>query len=145
MVTVPGVRPVTSPVNGLTEAYRAGDVFHVPPGSPSVSVMTAPAQTDEGPAMGAGAVLTVMVMDIEQPAVAVKVMSVVPGMSPVTTPEAVPIVATEVLLLVQEPPPDVPSVNRAGVPMQTFAGPMMGAGAAVTVTGILVAQPVPSV
>ena len=49
----------------------------------------------------------------------------VPGEMPVTTPEVIPTVATDGVLLLQVPP-EVESVNALVEPTQTLAVPLMG-------------------
>lgn len=50
--------PVTTPVSGLIVATEGKLLVQVPPGTRSVSVTDAPAQTEDGPAIAEGAVVT---------------------------------------------------------------------------------------
>ena len=60
---------------------------------------------------------------------------------PVTNPEVAPIVATDGLLLVQEPP-DVASAKVAVEPIQyTAVEPPIAAGNGFTVNGLMSVQP----
>lgn len=58
--------PVTTP---LSEPIVAEEVllFQAPPGTASVSVMVEPVQTDDGPIIALGALLTVSVVMVRQP------------------------------------------------------------------------------
>jgi len=66
----------------------------------------------------------------------------VPAFMPVTTP-LVPTEASSELLLLHVPPID-PLVNVIVEPVQTVAGPEIGAGNGSTVTGYKAKQPVAS-
>jgi hypothetical protein len=59
-------------------------------------------------------------------------MAAMPGATPVTTPVNEPTVATPVLLLDHVPPP-VALLSVAEVPVQIEVGPVITAGAAMTV------------
>ena len=67
-------------------------------------------------------------------------MDTLPGVIPVAYPDAEPIVATEMLELLQKPPV-VASLSVAPNPWQTLAGPLIGAGAILTLTRSVVVQP----
>ena len=69
-------------------------------------------------------------------------MFAVPGAIPVTTPELLPTVATDVLPLVHEMPPGVVQVTLPVVPIHILDIPPIAAGAAFTVTSLVAAQPV---
>ena len=56
----------------------------------------------------------------------------VPAATPVAIPEEEPMVATEVLLLLQLPPPA--SVNEVVAPTHTFTIPVINGGPGLTVT-----------
>ena len=70
-------------------------------------------------------------------------MLVTATLLPVTVPFVPLTVATAVLLLVHAPPPDV-ELKLVFDPEQTFNDPVIVAGLAFTVTGVLVRQPVPN-
>lgn len=67
-------------------------------------------------------------------------MVVVPLMIPLTTPELLPMVATEVLLLDQMPP-ETPLLKDIAAPWHTDIGPYMAVGVALTVNEIIAIQP----
>ena len=71
-------------------------------------------------------------------------MVTTPAAIPFTTPVDVPTVATDVLLLVQVPPP-VASNNGVVEPGQTVITPVMPAGVRLTVAVALIKQPVGNV
>ena len=62
---------------------------------------------------------------------------------PVTIPLLEPIVAMDVTVLAQVPPPASESVIVA--PMHTAVGPLMAPGNGLTVIVVVIEQPVPSV
>ena len=64
-----------------------------------------------------------------------------PDATPVTTPVPDTTVASAVLLLVHAPPP-VALVRVVVRPIHTFGVPLMDAGSGLTVTGVVVIQPV---
>jgi hypothetical protein len=68
-------------------------------------------------------------------------MTDVPAATPVTTPDAEPMVATLVVPLVQVPP-DVALVNVLVLPTHTDSEPLIAPGNALTVTILVAAQPV---
>jgi len=67
----------------------------------------------------------------------------VPEATPDTIPVAEPTAATAGVALVQVPPPASDKVTVA--PEHTLSGPPMGAGRALTVSGMVLAQPSGSV
>lgn len=67
MVTTPAPIPVTTPVAGSTVALVGAVLVHVPPAALLVSVMVAPTQTDDGPAIGEGVAVTVTTFVAMQP------------------------------------------------------------------------------
>jgi hypothetical protein len=64
-----------------------------------------------------------------------------PNATPVIMPEALPAVATDVLLLLQVPPA-TGSLNAIVAPMHTADGPVMAVGGGLMVTVVVVKQPV---
>ncbi len=70
-------------------------------------------------------------------------MVAVPAATPEAIPELVPMVATLVLLLIHVPPPVLESVVVE--PAQTVAVPVIVDGNGLTVTTVVVIQPVDSV
>jgi hypothetical protein len=103
MLVVPDATPVTIPAE-LTVAAEVLLLNQVPPVGVELSVMVVPVQTDEGPAIGVGALLTVTVVVMLQPVPSEYVIRDVPAATPQTIPLDEPMVATPVLLLVHTPP-----------------------------------------
>jgi hypothetical protein len=66
-------------------------------------------------------------------------MTVVPVVTPLTMPDDEPTVATVVLLLIQVPPA-VASVTVIVEPAHTLVGPLIAAGAGLTVTTAVARQ-----
>lgn len=89
--------------------------------------------------------LTVIVVVLMQPvAVSLYVITDVPPDTPVNTPVAEPIVATPVVPLIQVPP-EVASLSVIVDPSHTAVLPVIVAGNGLTVTVVLVLQPVGNV
>jgi hypothetical protein len=84
--------------------------------------------------MAAGSGFTDTVLVVRQPLISVYVMVVVPVVSAVITPDVTPIVATAVLLLVHDRPPEVASVYVAVLPKHIAAVPDIAAGSSLEVT-----------
>jgi len=101
------------------------DVLQLPPPT-SVSVITEPAQTLEGPEIAVGSGFTVTGFVRAQPVDKVYEIVAVPDATPSTIPD-VPIVAMEPVALVQIPPEEV-SVSVIVVPGHTVDGPPITAG-----------------
>ena len=74
----------------------------------------------------------------------VYVTSVVPALMPENMPDVLPIAPTAVDD-VPHTPPLVASVKVPDAPMHTTDGPLTGAGAAFTETGLVLKQPVGSI
>ena len=110
-----------------------------------LNVIVPPIRTPEGPeiAVTDGAVFTVATLVAMQPVLALNVIVDVPADTPVITPEAAPIVATDGLLLLHDVP--VPAVTTLVPPMHKPVFPVMPPGNAFTVTFIARKQPVPKV
>ena len=125
--------PVTMP-DVPTVATVAALLLHVPPASVLLSGVVAPAQTVVAPVTVAGTALTVTTDVVLQPVVSVKVISVVPALRPVSTPDEAPIVATAGLLLVHDMPDGVGLVSTVVVPVQIAVVPAMADGSGFTVT-----------
>ena len=111
MFVVPALTAVTNPVAAFTVATAVLVLVHEPPASPLlVYVAVAAMQIGEVPltvpAFAFG--LTVRVLSEEtglpQPLLTVYVISVVPALTAVTNPVEAFTVATEVLVLLHEPP-----------------------------------------
>jgi hypothetical protein len=88
------------------------------------------------------AVATVTIAVVAQLLGNVYVIVDVPGVSPLTMPVAVPIIATADVLLLHMPPV-MASVSGRLPPTHSVAGaPMMAGGSALTVTALAAEQPV---
>ena len=124
----------------LTVATPAELVLHVPAGVTSPSEAVAPTHMLTGVAgvIAAGLAATVTVAVTEHPPTAY-VITEVPGAIAFTRPVREPTVATLVVPEVHVPPP--PSVNAVVPPTHTFNEPVIAAGGALTVTGIVEKQP----
>lgn len=115
-------------------------LVHEPPGVASASVAVLLMQSDDGPVMAAGSGLTVNGAVTVQPEPREYVMVTVPAVMPDTEPDDEPMVAMEVLLLVQVPPPAA-SVSRVPPDTQTRKVPPIGAGPEFTVMVFVAVQP----
>jgi hypothetical protein len=141
IVAVPVPVPVTIPVLPIV----ATDVLllaHVPPGVASDNESVVPMQIVAPPEglIAAGLPLTVKVAVTKQVALAY-VITAVPTETPVATPVDEPMVATDVLPLLQVPPL-VASVKVVVAPTHTESAPDIAAGIALTVNALVAAQPV---
>ena len=74
----------------------------------------------------------------------VYVMKIEPAEIPSTKPVVEPIVAIVVLLLVQIPPDEV-SFSKSVPPTHRLVSPVIGAGAGLIVTAVVIKQPEPIV
>jgi hypothetical protein len=93
------------------------------------------------PVIGPGDTLTVTVLVIAQPVGSVYVINVVPVVTPVTTPDELPMVATAVVVLTQIPP-DGLEVSVMDAVTQTAEGPVIAVGRGFTVTCFVTKHPV---
>ena len=142
MVVVPVLIPVTTPVLP-TLATEVLLLAQVPPVVVSVSVMAEPTHTVAGPlmipAVGAGSTVTLCTeVSVPQPNTAVKVILVVPAVTPVTTPveEFTDAIAVDPDVQV---PPEVESERVIELPTHTVEGPDMVTGVvAPTDTGAVI-------
>lgn len=142
MVEVPKATPVTRPEPETTVATEDVLLVHVPPPA-SLREVVKPAQTAGVPEIPDGNGLTVSTVVIKQPVPKVYVIVDVPDNNPATVPDDDPTVATEVELLLQEPPPA--SLNVVFEPTHNDPDPEMDAGNGLTVVVTKVMQPVGSV
>jgi hypothetical protein len=138
ILVVPVVRAVTTPVAAMV-ATAVLALDHDDAAGLLVRPAVVPAHADRVPPM-VGAALIVIVTDFAQPVGAVYTTFVVPPATPVTMPVDAPIVATDVLLLLQVPPVTVlPNVMAA--PGQAVVAPVMAGGNALTVTITVAMEP----
>src|SRR4029079_5897174 len=128
---VPAATAVTSPVVAFTVATEVLVLLHAPPPSPLLEyVDAAPIQSGVAPLMVpvAGSKLTVSVLNeltgLLHPVLTVYVIFVVPAATAVTSPVPAFTVATEVLVLVHEPPPSPLLVYAAVAAMQSGEVPL---------------------
>ena len=101
-----------------------------------------PTATAAGPVIvpAEGTVLTMTIAVLVQPVLMRYVIMLVPAVTPVKTPEVTPIVATDVLLLVQETPVGA-QLKTVAAPVQIFVAPVMADGNGFTVTFNVLKQP----
>lgn len=108
-------------------------LVHEPPLAALASVDVLPMHMPKAPLMEAGAALTVTTTELRQPPPVLYDMVEVPAETALTMPDALPMVATVLLLLVHEPPlPEVVSVEVA--PVQSAVVPLMPPPDVLTVT-----------
>jgi hypothetical protein len=140
ILAVPEVTPVTTPVVDPIVAFPLL-LLHVPPEVVLLRLEVSPMQTCGVPVIAAGSefIVTAAVASVPQPVL--YIITVVPELTLVNIPEEVPMVATEVLLLVQVPPA-AELLNVVDKPRQRLKVPVMLAGAATTVTVMVVVLPV---
>lgn len=143
MIGMPAATPVTTPVPEITVARAVLLLVHAPPEGVLLSVVVVVVQTVAVPVIAEGVMFTVNGNATPQPAAEVYDMFNVPLEMPVTTPDVL-IVPNAVLVLLQVPP-GVASARVTVDPTQTLDAPVMAAGVALTVTGMLIKQPVGNV
>ena len=139
---MPEDRPETIPLVP-TEATDGTLLLQVPPGVPSVKLIVELTQTLLLlPTIETGVRLTVIMVFAIHPVGSVKVMVVVPGERPVTSPDTDPTVPTVVLLLLHAPLPE-PSERVTVAPWHINPAPAAIAdGNPLTVTLVVIRQPV---
>ena len=141
-VAGPAAIPVTDPVVEFTDTVISA-VLHVPPPA-SLNMIVEPEQTAPDPKIFVGNGFTVKILVVLQPVGMEYVIFTVPEDVPVVIQPLLPIVAT-VALLVLHVPPGVRSVRHVDKPIQTSGVPVMATGIGLTVSVVLVVQPVGSV
>jgi hypothetical protein len=121
---VPALTPVTTPAD--TDATAVLLLLHEPPLTASVRVIVDPGHTVAGPLMvPAEAPEVTVTVVVTAPHDSMYVIIVVPEVIPDTTPLPEPMVATEVLLLLQVPP-DTLLLSVLVVPVHTVVVPVIG-------------------
>ena len=143
MLVAPAATPVTIP-DALTVATAVTLLDHVPPAGDELNVEVEPTHSVVEPVMADGAELTLTTVVLVQPDVNRNVIVVVPVLIAVTTPDILPIVATDVLLLIHEVPTML-SNNVVVPPTQRVVTPVIGVVAAFTLIVVVLKQPVASV
>ena len=145
IVAIPPDKPFTTPLAEPTVATEILLLAQVPLPDGSLRPIDKPEQTGVVfPAIAAGNAETEMVEVVAQPLLIVYVIVVVPGATPVTTPE-LRIVATPVLPDVQDKPPVVASVKVAVAPVQSIVAPVIASGKGLTVIVVVAIQAAPNV
>jgi hypothetical protein len=109
-------------------------LVHVPPLGVLPSVVVEPTHTDAVPLIAVGPALTVITAVLKQLAPTMKVIVVVPALTPVTTPVLMSTVALAVLLLLHVPPPVLLSVVVP--PIHTLVVPEIVPTDVLTVTSV---------
>ena len=142
MVAEPNVFPLMRPVPAATITV-VSVLLHIPPELASDNVVVRPEQIFLFPVIGAGNGATVTCLVAMQPVASVKLIVAVPGDTPVTMPEPVPIATVRSALF--QLPPGVVSLNCVGTLTQTVAFPVIAAGTGFTVVIFVVIHPVGSV
>jgi hypothetical protein len=127
MLGIPAATPVTTPVAGFTVAKEVLLLLHVPPPVASVSVSDEPAHTLVPPMMDTGEGFTDMVVVVWQPVGKVYTMLARPGETPDISPVPRPAMATEVLLLVHDPPEGV-ELSVDGNAVHILVDPVIAVG-----------------
>ncbi len=145
MTAIPADTPVTLALalpDGVTDATLVLLLVQVPEVYGSLNGMVFAMMTVLAPVMvpASGVVLMVTTRDVEQPVVARNVMVVVPPDIPVTKPDDTPMVATPVLLLVQETPLPEGHSRIVVVPTQAKFVPVMAEGSALDVKVVVLVQ-----
>ena len=140
---MPAPIPVTIPVVGSIVATDDGALVHVPVAGVLPSVIVNPAHTLSGPVTGVGSAFTSTgYVDTHCPAGNVYVTIVVPADRPVSTPLTGSMVPKLVGALLQVPPVVGATDNGMVYSAQTDEGPVMGAGEGLTVSVVVMRQPV---
>lgn len=131
--TVPAATPVTIP-DVPTVAVPGAALLHTPPDvrSPRLAVPPTHMVTAPGGVIADGFAFTVKIAVAVHTPLSVYVIVAVPGALPVTSPEPAATEAVAGALLVHTPPP--PSASNEVDPTQALSVPVIGPGAATTVT-----------
>jgi hypothetical protein len=136
IVAVPADTAETTPAL-LTVATAALLLLQAPPEIELLRLAVEPAHKIAEPLIADGAVLTVIVFVTIQLVPVEYVIVALPALTPLTMPLTTSTVATDVLLLLHVPPVDV-LVSAIVEPAQTVLLPPIAAGAAFTVTPLVV-------
>jgi len=139
MVAVPAATPLTRPLP-LTPAVVPALLPQVPEGVAEVKEAVPPTQRLPVPVIGSGEAITVIVLVTVQPVPREYVMVAAPGVMPVTPPLSEPMAAVPLLLL--HMPPGTVLVRVTVNPTHTFGEPLIAPGEVLTVTCVLLWQPV---
>ena len=139
-MVVPDATPLTVPVDEPTVPFATVLLLHVPPDVASLNVIVDPTHTDPGVPRIAVIGLTVTILLLLQPVVAIIYdIVLVPAVDPPVTIPELPTVAIPVLVLLHVPPV-VPSLRDVVDPWHTTAVPLIIA-IGLTVTTVFAIQP----
>jgi hypothetical protein len=141
MFAVPAPTPVTTRVPEFTVATLVLLLVHTPPATALVSVMVDPWHTVVGPPMLPGAAFTVTVFDASVPQPVLYLITVVPAVSPSTSPD-VGDTDTCVVVALHAPPVAALLINIM-LPTHTVDGPCITPGDGFTVIATLALLPQP--
>jgi hypothetical protein len=131
IVETPAATPVTVPSVPMV-ATVVLLLLHVPHVDDVLNIVEAPTHSVPEPVIVPAAGFTVNTAYDWQPVDTVYVISVVPAVKPITTPDVEPMVATVVLLLLHETPPVEP-VNVVEEPSHRDNEPLIADGSELTV------------
>jgi len=143
IVGVPAETPVTTPTPRPTVARAVLLLLHVLPKGEEVNVVLDPTHTAVVPLGVDGVVVTLTTVVVIHPVGNVYVITGLPVATPLTIPVD-PTLARLVLLLLHVPPV-VASLNAVVDPAHTTRVPVIPAGKGLTVTGVVMKQPVDNV
>lgn len=143
IVAVPAPTPVSVPVLPgptpdigadvpVTVAIAVLLLLQLPQPALTLSEELLPAHTVELPLIEPAALLTVTITLTEQPLVDVNVIDAVPALTPLTTPDDTPTVATLSLPLLHAPPPLVALLRLLVEPVHKLRLPVIADGSAFT-------------
>jgi hypothetical protein len=125
---------------GSTVATDGKLLVHVPPVIGLIKVLQAPLHILSGPVGTGGVGITVNGADVGQPFHVYTIDNATdapPGRAVAVITPVVGLIGATVIFVELHVPPDIGLMNVAGWPTQTPAGPMMAAGAWLTVTFIV--------
>ena len=142
IMAMPTDTPVTTPEGDIV-ATVVVLLLQIPPPVEQLNAEVVAMHNPVAPVMAAGDVFTVTAVVILHPVDNIYVIVAVPADIPLTMPVVRATAATDVLLLVQVPPPA--SLSAVVVPEQSFVTPEINPGVGSTVMVFVVIQPVPSV
>ena len=144
IVDVPATEPVTTPDVDNAIVALPLLLVQVPPAGVEFNVVVKPIHTFGVPVIIVGLSFTVTTVVMMQPVPNVYVITDVPATEPVITPEVDKAMVALPLLLLQVPPAGV-EFNVVVKPTHTFVVPVIVVGFELTVTGVVIKQPVPTV
>jgi hypothetical protein len=126
-----------------TDAKILSLLVHIPPVVALDNVVVEPAHTLVTPVIGSGNGFTRKLVVALQPLANEYVIVVVPAVTPVTIPVALPTDATAILADVHDPPPELLRVALA--PTHVIGKPLIAVGSVFTAIVLVAIQPVGNV